>query len=127
MGADVVGYITLLADCIILETPEKKKLLNQLLHRHQALYHFPALKIGRLAVRASHQKSGIGRILLEYAIGVVVRMNADLNVGCRFITVDAYPASVPWYEKNGFESNKWYAKREKTNSMRFDILKGELA
>jgi GNAT superfamily N-acetyltransferase len=120
----LVGYITLLADCIILKTPEKKRVLSFLRRYHQHVYTFPSLKIGRLGVARTHQRGGFGKLLLQYTVGLAVRLNRELNVGCRFITVDAYPKSIPWYEKNGFALNKHYRRPETTHpSMRFDILK----
>jgi GNAT superfamily N-acetyltransferase len=139
----LVGYITLLADCIILQTGEKKKALTETRSRHQSVYTFPAIKIGRVGIQKEHQRSGIGTQLLLYTIGLVLRINRELNVGCRFITLDAYPKSVPWYLKKNFMFNKHYgnapsgliaavsafiaAMRRKERrvhpSMRYDILK----
>lgn len=125
LNRELVGYVTLLADCIILKTSEKKRLLDKLLLSHQTVFTFPALKIGRLGVQSGFQRSGIGRQLLKYVIGLVVRLNDEFGIGCRFITVDAYPRSIPWYTKHGFVANKHYADLGKANpSMRFDILKG---
>lgn len=122
LGAgNLVGYIALLADCIVLKTNEKKRLFSF----HRSVVSFPALKIGRLGVAESSQGSGIGTQLLKYAVGVVVRLNRELNVGCRFITLDAYPKSVPWYQARGFVFNREYAKLDGAHpSMRYDILKG---
>ena len=117
----VVGYITLLADSIILKSSEKRHLFDF----HQQVFTFPALKVGRLGVHRDRQGDGVGKSLLKYAIGVVVRLNQEMNVGCRFITVDAYPQSIGWYEHHGFLFNKQYAHPSKTHpSMRYDILKG---
>jgi hypothetical protein len=139
-----VGYITLLADCIILQTPEKKKVLKEARDQHRTLYTFPAIKIGRLGVQKNLQRSGVGTHLLRYTVGVVVRLNRELNVGCRFITLDAYPKSVSFYERKSFVFNKhyksvaqertsyvkaldWLLQREPkeagNRSMRYDILK----
>lgn len=116
----VVGYITLLADSIILKSSEKRHLFDF----HRQVFTFPALKIGRLGVHRARQRDGVGKSLLKYAIGVVVRLNQDMNVGCRFITVDAYPKSVSWYQRHGFLFNKEYTDLSKTHpSMRYDILK----
>ncbi len=115
----LVGFVTLLADSIILQTSEKKHLFDF----HKKVMYFPAMKIGRLGVAQRLHHGGVGRSLLKYSLGVAVRMNADLNVGCRFITVDAYPRSIDWYKKNGFVFNKEYKHPDKTNpSMRYDIL-----
>lgn len=61
--------------------------------------------------------------MLGYAIGVAYRMNQGLNVGCRFITVDAYPKSVPWYLRNGFAFNRSAEDQKKNRSMRYDRLR----
>jgi GNAT superfamily N-acetyltransferase len=138
----LVGYVTLLADCIILKTDEKKKTLHQARSQHQTIYTFPAIKIGRIGIQKEHQKAGIGTQLLNYTIALVYRLNKELNVGCRFITLDAYPQSVSWYEKKKFVFNKHYnrtpsrtagiiafcrafiGKEKKIHpSMRYDILK----
>ncbi len=53
-------------------------------------------------------------------------MGLESSVGCRFLTVDAYPASVEFYEHHGFVINKNYVDKEKPKthpSMRYDILK----
>jgi GNAT superfamily N-acetyltransferase len=108
LNGALVGYITLLTDCIILQTSEKKKALDEARAYHQHIYTFPAVKIGRIGIQKEFQRSGIGKQLLIYTIGVVFRMNRELNIACRFITLDAYPQSVPWYEKHNFIFNKHY-------------------
>lgn len=119
----IVGYVTLLSDCIILKTNEKRKLFSF----HGKIYFFPALKIARLGVQRNLQKNGIGRSLLVYSIGVAAHLNHQLSVGCRFVTVDAYPESVSWYEKRGFIFNRHYMNTNLTHpSMRFDLLNGTL-
>jgi GNAT superfamily N-acetyltransferase len=138
----LVAYLTLLADCIILQTGEKKKILKEARAYHQSVYTFPAVKIARIGIQKEFQWSGVGTQLLIYTIGLVVRMNRELNIACRFITVDAYPRSVSWYEKKNFRFNKHYrrgprgwaavsafcrtliGRERKTHpSMRYDILR----
>lgn len=120
----IVGYITMLADCIILKSGEKRHLFDF----HQSVYTFSALKIGRVGVQKELQrKKHIGTQLLKYAISLAIRLNQELHIGCRFITLDAYPKSIDWYLKNGFVFNKYYSAPEKTHpSMRFDIVKGAM-
>lgn len=115
----LVGFITLLSDSIVLKTREKRKLFDF----HRTVYQFPALKIGRLGVQKDVQRQGVGEALLGYAIGVAYRMNQGLSVGCRFITVDAYPKSVPWYLRNGFVFNRSAENEKKNRSMRYDLLR----
>ena len=44
-------------------------------------------------------------------------------VGCRLLTLDAYPQSVEFYKKLGFVENKAKVYQEKTHpSMRFDLF-----
>jgi GNAT superfamily N-acetyltransferase len=124
LDGELAAYLTILSDCIVLKTPEKKKALGLLRGSHQLIYSFPAIKIGRLGVHSSLQRSGVGRELLKYTVGLAVRLNKELGIGCRFITVDAYPDSVTWYQKNGFVLNKHYPKPAHAHqSMRYDILK----
>jgi ribosomal protein S18 acetylase RimI-like enzyme len=113
-----VGFITLLSDSIVLETGEKKRLFDF----HKKVVQFPGLKIARLGVHKEVQRQGVGAALLTYAIGVAFRINNELGVGCRFLTVDAYPQSVSWYQRHGFVFNE--AGKKRTNrSMRYDLLR----
>lgn len=120
---ELVAYITLLTDSIVLKTPEKKKLVDF----HDSVMQWPALKIGRLAVVTTRQKQcGIGKALLQYAVALAIRIGRESGVGCRFLTVDAYPVSIAFYERHGFVVNKNYVDKEKPKthpSMRYDILK----
>jgi hypothetical protein len=134
---ELVGYATFLTDCIVLKSGEKRKLVDF----HQSVLQWPALKIGRLAVTTARQKTqGIGTSILQYTIGLALRLGSESGVGCRFITVDAYPQSISWYTQKNFVFNKHYQeipktgfiarckslvwKDKKTNpSMRYDILK----
>lgn len=54
-------------------------------------------------------------------------MDLSERVGCRLLTVDAYPTAIPFYEKLGFVRNqhKDYADKAEKNhpSMRYDIHK----
>jgi GNAT superfamily N-acetyltransferase len=115
----LVGFITLSSDAIILKTKEKKKLIPF----HRDILQFPALKIGRLGVQNGIQRGGVGKALLEYTIGVAFRMNIDLNIGCRFLTVDAYPKSVSWYVERGFVFNLAGQSERKNRSMRYDLFR----
>jgi ribosomal protein S18 acetylase RimI-like enzyme len=121
-GVELVGYATLLADSIVLETKERKRLALGS-HDHPAV---PALKIARLGVSESFRatRSGVGSALVRIALAV----GADLSdrIGCRLLTVDAYPDAVAFYERLGFVRNraKAYQGREHP-SMRLDIFPPE--
>jgi len=93
-----LGYVAIVADTVVLKTPERKKLgLDQ-------PKNVPALKIGRLAVTKDLQRGKLGTRLIgiAYYQALVIRR----PIGCRLLTVDAYAEKVPWYESRGFVKNK---------------------
>jgi hypothetical protein len=115
------GYITLLADAVVLETRERKRLALSS-QDHPVV---PALKIARLAVGAAFRATcnGMGTALIWIARSkaLVVLEHA----GCRLLTVDAYPQSVAFYEKVGFVRCKASAYRDRKNvSMWLDVFDG---
>ena len=65
----------------------------------EAIARYPAAKIGRFAVDANMKGKNIGSILLDF---IKRYFTADNKTGCRFITVDAYAAAIPFYLRNGF-------------------------
>lgn len=120
-GKQLVAFLTLLNDSILLKTKEKKKLIGY----RWIISSFPAVKIGRLAIAKKFQRQGIGKELVKYTIGLVVRLNKELHIGSRFITLDAYPVSIPFYERCGFVFNLHPDYSAKTHpSMRYDLIKG---
>ena len=60
---------------------------------------YPAAKICRLGVDLSVKGQSIGSFLLNFIKSYFIIEN---KTGCRFLTVDAYAAAVPFYVKNGF-------------------------
>lgn len=60
---------------------------------------YPAAKICRLGVDLSVKGQSIGSFLLNFIKSYFIIEN---KTGCRFLTVDAYAAAVPFYMKNGF-------------------------
>ena len=61
---------------------------------------YPAVKIGRLGVNLTHQASHIGTYILDFVKKTFITYN---RTGCAFITVDALPSAIPFYQKNGFK------------------------
>ena len=80
--------------------------------------HFPAVKIGRLAVDLNSDKKGVGSALL-YTIKYTLIDNQ--KSGCRFITVDAYNDAIGFYEKNGFVMVNAFNPEKRTQPMFFDL------
>jgi len=117
----VAGYVALLADSITLEESERQWLI----HKNVTVHQVPALKVGRLGIHRDLQRQGMGSSLMKYAAGVAFRLNSEVGVGCRFITLDAYPKSVDFYLRIGFvrSMHQSYSKR-KFPSMHYDIISG---
>ena len=59
----------------------------------------PEIKIGRLGVSVEFQKRGIGTHVLRYIAGLALSRPA----ATRILFLEAYPASVEFYEKFDFE------------------------
>jgi ribosomal protein S18 acetylase RimI-like enzyme len=91
----LAGYITLMMDRIALGPDEKPKGVTWRL--------VPALKIAQLAVDRRFSGYGLGKFLVGLAIDFARRTRTF--VGCRFITLDAEPELVGWYESIGFRRN----------------------
>jgi GNAT superfamily N-acetyltransferase len=91
-----------------------------------------AVKLGQLGVDRRFQGRGLGELIVA-SVSLQARVLA-LEVGCRFVAVDARPGLVPWYERLSFTRNKLMQERrirfavEKNRdpdrlatSMRFDL------
>lgn len=63
-----------------------------------------ALKLGQLGVHRWFHGQGLGRHAVAYALRLA--LNVSRRVGCRYLTLDAHPEVVPWYEGQGFERNR---------------------
>lgn len=114
----LVGYITVLADAIILETRERKGLRL----RHEDHPVIPALKIARLGVAASFRARhrGVGEALMAFAF--LLALDLGERVGCRLLTLDAYAQSLEFYQRLGFVPNRAKPYRDREHpSMRLDL------
>ena len=120
-----IGYYTLVCDSLdgeLITKSQKRKLFSQ---KKRSLQSYPAIKLARFAVKKEHQKKGIGSFIVKLIQGYTWDLKKK-GVGCRFVTVDAYPQTVGFYEKNGFNYNIMDEKKQKSDdtiSMRLDILK----
>ena len=72
----------------------RKRFVNE-----KRLRSYPAIKLCRLGVDVTVKGNHIGSNLLKYIKTLYL---LDNRAGCRFLTVDAYAAAVPFYEQNGF-------------------------
>jgi len=103
--AGLVGYITLANDAIKLQGIEITDLaLN--LPPEQNLTAFPAIKIGRLAVHQELKRQGIGRRLLDLALGGV--MGGSTLSAARILVADAINTEevLAFYKGLKFEESK---------------------
>jgi len=112
----IVGFCTLSSDKIHLSNRERKT--TGLASKDYSS--FPAVKIGRLGVQRGKQGKGIGSLILKFVIGKVLEHSEE--IGCRFITVEAYRERRGWYEHRDFEYNEAIRETEDTVSMRYDLL-----
>ena len=97
-------YFSLANDKITADTLPKsfwRKIKAKFPHqKHRSDY--PAVKIGRFAVSTSYSRrpEHWGSMAMDFIKNWMVTEN---KTGCCFLTVDAYPSAVPFYQKNGFK------------------------
>lgn len=125
VGDMLCGYVSLMADAIVLKANERKKIRHKDGHALDYDDHpvVPALKIARVAVRKETREAcrGLGEALVRFAF--LQGLALAETVGCRLLTLDAYPESMGFYEKLGFVPNRdaTYAERDHP-SMRLDLF-----
>ncbi|MGA9583405.1 MAG: GNAT family N-acetyltransferase [Allosphingosinicella sp.] len=95
----VVGYITLVCGEVVTDEGDDPLLAEPGL---KYLYnHYPAIKIARLAVDQRAAGMGLGKLLVNLALGRAKSIICPA-VGCRFVMVDSKKGAVRFYEKCGF-------------------------
>lgn len=116
-----VAYYSLLNDKIVFDPDEKQfwNRLNRKIVNSKRRKEYPAVKIGRLAVSKYYAGNHIGEAILLQIKHMFATMRRS---ACRFITVDAYAAAVPFYEKCGFMFLSEKDKKAKTRAMYFDLI-----
>lgn len=116
-----VAYYSLLNDKIIFDPEEKRfwNRLNRKIHNSKRRKEYPAVKIGRLAESKDYTGKHIGESILLQIKHMFATMRRS---ACRFITVDAYAAAVPFYEKCGFHFLSEKDKNSNTRAMYFDLI-----
>lgn len=116
-----VAYYSLLNDKIIFD-PDEKRLWNRLnrnVANSKRRKEYPAVKIGRLAISEDYAGQQIGRSILLQLKHIFATMRRS---ACRFITVDAYAAAVPFYQKCGFTFLSEKDRYSPTRAMYFDLI-----
>lgn len=121
-NGQAIGYFSLANDRISLTDFENNTEFNRF-RRHRfvnekRLKSYPAVKICRLGIDFSVKGCGIGSELLDFIKSYFVVNN---KTGCRFITVDAYAAAVPFFPKNGFAPLTVDDVDEHTRLLYFDL------
>jgi len=116
-----VAYYSLLNDKIVFDPEEKQfwNRLNRKIANSKRRKEYPAVKIGRLAVSKDYVGNHIGEAILLQVKHMFATMRRS---ACRFITVDAYAAAIPFYEKCGFMFLSEKDKYSKTRAMYFDLI-----
>lgn len=115
-----VAYFSLLNDKITFD-PDQRSIWNRLSRRvanAKRRKHYPAVKIGRLAISEEYAGQGLGRDIIRLIKFMFTHGN---RTGCRFITVDAYRNAVGFYQKCGFDFISDKDREEATRSMYYDL------
>jgi predicted GNAT family N-acyltransferase len=116
----IVAYYTLSNDKITKDEDERSiwNRLSRPLPNRKRRKSYPAVKIGRLAVNTNYERQGLGHDIIT---SLKVMFTSGNRTGCRFITVDAYRAALPFYEKCGFTFLSDKDEHEPTRLMYFDL------
>lgn len=121
---NTVAFFTLVNDKIKVEDSKSKsfwksKVGNKIPHNKRR-NDYPAVKIARLGVHNDFKGKHIGTSILDYIKIWFISMN---KTGCRFITVDAYQASLKFYIKNDFDYLTNKDEGKDTRLMYFDLIR----
>ena len=112
---EIIAFFSVSNDRISIRESDKavwRKIKNEFPYsKHRSDY--PAVKIGRLGVNLTHQTSHIGTYILDFVKKTFITNN---RTGCAFITVDALPSAIPFYQKNGFKFLKTSANSQSTEN-----------
>lgn len=100
------------------DTKTKYNRFSKRFNNHKRLKSYPAAKIGRLGVSLNMRGNSVGSFLLDF---IKRFFTADNKTGCRFITVDAYAAAIPFYLRNGFVPLNEDDINEPTRLLYFDL------
>lgn len=117
----IIAYFSLLNDTVKFQEDDKKvrNKINRKIPYPKQRTHYPAVKVGRLAVDSRYAHNVIGEIIIDCICSMLTTNN---KTGCRFLTVDAYSDVTDFYEKKGefrfFSEND---KDDETRLMYYDL------
>jgi GNAT superfamily N-acetyltransferase len=114
---ELLGYFTLASDCIVLDEREIDRFWLAYAIKQSK---YPAVKIGRIAVKTELQGQGLGHELVTVIVGIARRMQR--SVGVRFLSVDANDDVTGFYRQLDFVNNCHENEiANHTTSMRYDL------
>ena len=119
---ELVAYFSMLYDAVNLREFDKRtrNRINRRIPFVKQRAHYPAVKLGRLAVDYRYAHQGIGELILRLILSMFATNN---KAACRFITVDAIANATGFYqEKGGFHFFTDEDKDSDTRLMYFDLL-----
>lgn len=91
----VAAYATVLMDSILLGRKERVGIRYR---------NVSSLKLGQLGVDLHFPGHGIGQQTVAYTLDLA--RDVSERVACRYVTLDAQPDLVTWYERLGFQMNQ---------------------
>jgi GNAT superfamily N-acetyltransferase len=117
----IAAYYTLSNDKITRDEDERSvwNRISRPLPNRKRRKSYPAVKIGRLAVNSHYERQGLGQYIIAFL--KTLFSSGKRTAGCRFITVDAYRAALPFYEKCGFSFLSDKDAGDDTRLMYFDL------
>ena len=122
---EVVAYFCLLNDKVsrLEVTNSRWKKIKDSFPEGKRFRSYPSIKIGRFAVSIKYRGQNIGTKLMNMIKDFLYYEQS--RSAFRFITVDAYLSSIPFYEKNGFKLLSQKEESDTTRLMFFDIKRLE--
>ena len=117
----IVGYFSLFNDKVSRQEVSNStwRKIKKLFPHSKHFSSYPAVKIGRFAVSVQYRNQGWGSEMMN-----VIKRHLRQDTGFsmfRFLTVDAYLAAVPFYEKNDFKRLIPAGEQGDTQAMFFDV------
>ena len=118
-----VAFFSILNDALNVKSlpGNEKNRFNRRLPNNKRINHYPAIKIGRVGVISSLQKTGFAYDLMDFIKGFSIK---DLNSACRLLILDAVnePKQINYYQKNDFTFLMESDKESTTRLMYFDLI-----